>query len=164
MLPATTANRRRRSRGQSVVEFALLVPVMLALLGATVDIARVFQSWITLNGAVRDAAEVAALETTSSAASIAARRVVCLQAQGLPGFARGPGVPPASIEQCAWPQVTTTWSSSTAAVGATVKNPIGTATVQASFDFHPLFDYPFIMNDGAWNLQVSQTFQVVQGR
>jgi Flp pilus assembly protein TadG len=137
---------------------------MLALLGATVDIARVFQTWIALNGAVRDAAEVAALETTSGAASTAARRVVCLQAQGLPGFTRGTGTPPLDIEQCAWPQVTTTWSSSTTAVGATTKYPIGTATVQASFDFEPLVDYPFITNDGTWNVQVSQEFSVVQGR
>jgi Flp pilus assembly protein TadG len=137
---------------------------MLALLGGTVDIARVFQTWITLTGAVRDAAEVAALETTSGAASTAARRVVCLQAQGLQGFTRGVGTPPLDIEQCAWPQVITTWSSSTTAVGATTKYPIGTATVQASFDFEPLFDYPFITNDGTWNVQVSQIFTVVQGR
>ena len=66
--PATNVTRRRarHSRGQSVAEFALLLPVMLAFLGLTIDFARVFQAWVTLESATRDAAEYAATSGTSS--------------------------------------------------------------------------------------------------
>jgi Flp pilus assembly protein TadG len=162
--PKSAVTSRRTIRGQSVVEFALLLPVLLAFLGATVDIARVFQTWITLNSAVRDAAEWAASASNAGNAASDARKVVCLQAQGLPGFARGTGAAPVDVEQCSWPNVATKWTSSTTAAGATVTHPIATATVNANFDFRPLLDYPLITNDGAWSLSVTQTFSITQNR
>jgi PKD repeat protein len=49
-------NRRRRSRGQGLVEFALVLPVLLVVLLITLDFARLFMSYITLTNVTRVAA------------------------------------------------------------------------------------------------------------
>ena len=48
--------------GQSLVEFALILPLLLVLLLGIADLGRAFASAITLEAAVRDAAEAAAQE------------------------------------------------------------------------------------------------------
>lgn len=48
--------RRSRSRGQSLVEFAMILPVMLVLLAAALDLGRVFFATVTLNNAAREGA------------------------------------------------------------------------------------------------------------
>jgi len=60
--------RRRRSasgsrdpRGQSLVEFALVLPLLLILLLGVVDFGRVFSAGITTETAARDAAETGAI-------------------------------------------------------------------------------------------------------
>ncbi len=150
---------RRRSRGQSLTEFALLLPIMLGMIGAMLDVARAFQASIALSGATRDAAEYAATNAqTSSAALTEARRVVCLQAAGLPGHVAG-GTP----DSCTAPNVTvTSFSRSTTAPGATTKHALATVTIQTSLPFDTLFDYPFV--GGNWTLGTVQTFSVVQDR
>src|SRR3990170_1610843 len=55
--PATPSRR-----GQSLVEFALVLPMLLVLLLGIADFGRVFQSGIILEGATRDGAEAAAQE------------------------------------------------------------------------------------------------------
>jgi hypothetical protein len=54
--------RRRPSRGQAVVEFALIAPIVLVLLLVVGDFARLFATSITIESAARDAAEVGAQE------------------------------------------------------------------------------------------------------
>lgn len=49
-------------RGQSLVEFALVLPMLIVLLLGIVDFGRVFHAGITVEAASRDAAEVAAQE------------------------------------------------------------------------------------------------------
>jgi Flp pilus assembly protein TadG len=56
----TRPPKRARTRGQSLVEFALLLPVLLALVGATLDVARLYFAWIGLEAATRDAAQAIA--------------------------------------------------------------------------------------------------------
>jgi Flp pilus assembly protein TadG len=53
-------SRRDRAFGQSLVEFALVLPVMLALVGAAIDVARLYSTWINLEAATRDAAQAIA--------------------------------------------------------------------------------------------------------
>jgi PKD repeat protein len=60
--PAT----RTRSRGQAVVEFALLVPVLLAFLALGIDAGRIFFSWIEVVNAAREGAAYAAGNPTDS--------------------------------------------------------------------------------------------------
>lgn len=49
-------HRRPRSRGQSLVEFALILPVMLLLVGGAIDLGRLFYSQITIADAAREGA------------------------------------------------------------------------------------------------------------
>jgi Flp pilus assembly protein TadG len=162
-----SARRRTRSRGQSVAEFALLLPVMLAFLGLTIDFARVFQAWITLESATRDAAEYAATNsTTSSDALTKAKKTICLQAQNIPGFQKSGLASPNDVEQCTSPTVTVvSFSLSTdPAIGASSKYPVGTATVRATVPFTMLFAYPFLTQNGVWTITSQESFSVAQGR
>ena len=58
--------RRHRPRsgtnGQSMVEFALIVPILLALFVAIADFGRVFAAGVVIEAAARDAAELVAEE------------------------------------------------------------------------------------------------------
>jgi PKD repeat protein len=56
---------RKRSRGQSVVEFALIAPVLIFLLLITLDFGRLFMSYITLTNTTRVAANYGALSPGS---------------------------------------------------------------------------------------------------
>lgn len=49
-------------RGQSLVEFALVLPMLLVLLLGIVDFGRIFQAGIAVEAAARNAAEIGALE------------------------------------------------------------------------------------------------------
>ena len=69
-----TIRRRPRSsaRGQSLVEFALVFPLLLILLLTVVDFGRVFSAGIVTESAARAAAEVAATEYLRAATPISA--------------------------------------------------------------------------------------------
>jgi hypothetical protein len=53
---------RQPARGQSLVEFALLLPLLLIILLGVADFGRVFQSGIVMESATRAAAEAGAVE------------------------------------------------------------------------------------------------------
>jgi Flp pilus assembly protein TadG len=147
--------RRRRTAGQSVVEFALILPIMLAFLGASIDVARLYNAWITLEGATRDAAEYAATRATTSTDALAlARGVVCAQTVDVPGYVAG-----ATPGTCTNPAVSVASFSRT-----TEKYPLASVRVSASLPFRTLFSYPFITHDGAWNLGSSQSYTIYQNR
>jgi Flp pilus assembly protein TadG len=153
----------RATRGQSVVEFAIILPVFLALVGATADVARVYSTWIGVHAAARAAAEYLASNpeqtvTTANAATIAVTRV---NDELSP---LGPFTSVASLT-CTAPQVLTAYSSSAdPAVGASVSHPLGRATVNACLPFRTLFSYPFITQNGAWAVSASATYEVLQNR
>ena len=64
---AQHSTRTRSSRGQSFVEFALVLPLLLVLLLGIADFARVFQAGIVLEASSRNAAEVADREVAERA-------------------------------------------------------------------------------------------------
>ena len=158
--------RKAKSRGQSVAEFGLLLPVLLAFLGLTIDFARVYQAWITLESATRDAAEYAATAATSSTdAATKAKKTICLQAQEVPGFTRSGLASPSDVEQCTSPNVSVVaFTISTTAAGASPEYPIGSATIKASLPFNPMIAWPFLTQNGTWTIVSQATFSVVQGR
>lgn len=149
----------RRVRGQSIVEFALIFPLLLAFLGASLDFARVFQVWIALESATRDGAEAAATTaTTSSEAASTALATICAQATGLPGYV-------ASGSSCTQPDVTIgSFSRRSDVPGASANYPIATVTVTTSIPFRTLFAYPYATQNGAWTVRASATYAIVQGR
>ncbi|MBI3748594.1 MAG: pilus assembly protein [Chloroflexi bacterium] len=70
-----TLERHRRCagssgiRGQSLVEFAFLVPVILLILLIAIDFGRLYASWVTLNNSARVAANYAAANPHASFAA-----------------------------------------------------------------------------------------------
>ena len=92
-----TTQRKRSPRGQSLVEFALVLPMLLVLLLGIADFGRVFSAGIVLEAAARNGAEAAAQEylqlarnaPTVGAADYArihdvALKEVCREAERLP--------------------------------------------------------------------------------
>ena len=75
------AHHRNRSLGQSLVEFALVLPVFLLFFAAALDLGRVFYANITLNNAAREgafqAAITPALYVENQPCDQATNRVVC---------------------------------------------------------------------------------------
>lgn len=59
--PDATEGGRSRSRGQSLAEFALTVPMVLLMVLFGLDFGRVFLGWVALNQATRQAANYAAM-------------------------------------------------------------------------------------------------------
>jgi Flp pilus assembly protein TadG len=72
---------RQRTLGQSLVEFALILPIFLVFLAAALDLGRVFYANITLNNAAREgafqAAKTPALYQENQPCNQATNRVVC---------------------------------------------------------------------------------------
>jgi Flp pilus assembly protein TadG len=76
--------RRKRSRGQALVEFALVLPLFALVLLMTIDFGRVFFSYIQINNAAREAAAMAAISPTDDVA-IEARALAETNAQSQAG-------------------------------------------------------------------------------
>jgi Flp pilus assembly protein TadG len=156
------ARRDARSAGQSLVEFALILPILLTLTGAAIDVSRVYGAWVALEGATRDAAEQVATDatiTTLTAAQTKARTIVCSQLVSTPGFAAPAGNP----TNCTSPALTVTWTSSTASPGST-RNPLVTVTVASSLPFRTFFGYPLLTQNGAWMVGSNQSYSILQNR
>lgn len=75
------AQHRNRPLGQSIVEFALILPIFLLFFAAALDLGRVFYANITLNNAAREGAFQASitpqLYVENQACNQATNRVVC---------------------------------------------------------------------------------------
>ena len=73
---------RHRSRGQSLVELALILPVMMLLFAGAIDLGRVYYSQITIENAAKEGALEAARNPTSfdntKACDAETNRVLCL--------------------------------------------------------------------------------------
>ena len=144
------------------MELALLLPILLMMVGGAVDLARAYQAQITLEAAVRNAAEYVATQSGDiTVAGTDARRIVCIETRSVPGHAAGPG--PDGSAACTAPAVAVdAFAVSTTAVGATTKNPIGTARVSSSVQFATLVPWPFLPR--GVGLSAHASYSVVRGR
>jgi Flp pilus assembly protein TadG len=160
---ARPSRRAARSRGQSLVELALILPILLTMAGAAIDLARVYSAYLSVESAARNAAEQVASDSTiasSGAATTKAKTVVCTEMQSFAGF-----VPGANLSSCTQPNVSVTWSAPvTTTPTASTTYPLGSATVTVTFPFQTLFAYPLFTQGGAWTLSSTQTFSVIQNR
>ena len=69
-------DERQRSHGQALVELALIVPIMLALLLGALDLGRVFYANITITSAAKEAALRASLATATGRRRGSTKRAV----------------------------------------------------------------------------------------
>jgi Flp pilus assembly protein TadG len=167
--------QRRNIGGQSVVEFALLLPVLLALVGVGIDFARVYQTWTNLESATRDAAQYLATSNvdptaadytvpnaTANATNDGKAKFVLDNETGS-NFTRSNA---ATLGTCSGATFTTVTGSAdtTLANGGTDRNPVQQVTVLSCIPFRPLFAYPYATTNGAWILQSSRVYSVIVGR
>ena len=66
---AMTRRPRSRGRGQSLVEFALVLPLLLVLLFGIIEFGLVFKDVLAINQAAREGARAAAVGSTTSTIS-----------------------------------------------------------------------------------------------
>jgi Flp pilus assembly protein TadG len=64
-MPTLRRSRRSRSRAQSLVEFALVIPLFLLLICGMVDFGMGLYTYMTVNNAIRDAGRFAATACTT---------------------------------------------------------------------------------------------------
>jgi Flp pilus assembly protein TadG len=166
---------RSSAHGQSLTEFAILLPLFLMLIGVSIDFARVYQGWTNLESATRDAAQYLATSnvdpfaddyTTPSATADAtndAKAKYILDTSTGRSFTRtGSG----TLGSCTSPQMTTITQAldTSSAAGATAANPIQTVKVLACMPFRTLFPYPIITVSGNWTLRSERTYTLIVGR
>jgi Flp pilus assembly protein TadG len=162
---------RARVRGQSLVEFSIVLPVLLCIVGVVIDASRVYQAWVNLESATRDAAQyLATSDTDPTSANYTTqgtnsdgKAVYMLNAATGVTFTRSPSQ--GSLTDCTQPQVTTTYTANTsAASGGSTSNPAGTARVLACLPFRTLFSYPFLTTNGAWVVRSDRNYTILVGR
>lgn len=83
-------------RGQSLVEFALILPVLILVAVAVGDFGRIYASMIALESATREAADYGAFDednwdgTRDAAALQEMQRRACIAASSMPGYVSAP--------------------------------------------------------------------------
>lgn len=181
-LPAAAAARAPRARrrrwrlsldprGQSLVEFSVVLPVMLAIAGIAIDGSRVYQAWTNLESATRDAAQYLAKSsvdplsadyTTQGLNSDAKAIYLLNEATGL-SFTRSETQ--GSLTDCDQPQLTTTFSTDPSlSGGGSSAYPVSTAAVLVCMPFRTLFPYPFLGDGGDWTLRSEREMTLIVGR
>lgn len=124
---ATRVLRRKRSRGQAVVEFAIILPIFMLLLLIALDFGRLFFSYIEISNAAREAVAFGSNNPTNSAGMLAkAQQETNSQAQG--------GEHPISLAAACVDTTGATITCSSAGGGAGAGNTI-TVTVSEPFSF-----------------------------
>jgi Flp pilus assembly protein TadG len=74
-LPSIRVGRRQRSRGQSLVEFALVVPVFLMIAFGTIDFGLAFDASMNITSAAREGARFGVTNPSTSAIQAKVRDV-----------------------------------------------------------------------------------------
>lgn len=147
-LTSRDGRRGRRERGQALVEFSLVLFPFLLLLLAVVQFAFVFQAWITLNSAVRDAARDAALyaydkDATQTANDLARNNLVRSYLRS-----RFNGINPNSPNF----STGTSWTTTTS----------GTTITATNGDLRVVYTLPSTTVDsdprGGWRMTISATY------
>lgn len=160
---ATHGALRGSVRGQSLVELAIILPILLALVGGAVDLARAYHAWLTLESATRNAAEYVATTpsiATSAQALTAARGVVCTETSNIPGWTSGSGTNPCTTPSVSVPTFTTTTA---AAAGGSAANPVASARVTTSVQFQTLVPWPLVPHQ-AFTLSADRSYSIVRNR
>jgi Flp pilus assembly protein TadG len=92
--PLRRPSKRDRSRGQTMVEFALIFPILVLLLLIAVDFGRVFLGWVSLNNAARVGANYAAANPNDTWGTGSDYQVLMTDNVGAINCTRAPTDPP----------------------------------------------------------------------
>lgn len=163
--------RKGKSRGQSLVEFSIVLPLLLTMVGVIIDAARVYQAWTNLESATRDAAQYLATSDTdptspdyTTQGTNSDNKAIFILSEAT-GFTFTPSGTRGTLTNCTAPQLTTTYSSDTTfANGGSVSNPVGTARVVSCLPFKTLFAYPLLTNNGVWVIKADRSYKILVGR
>jgi hypothetical protein len=168
--------RKKHERGQSVVEFALVLPIMVVLLLAIVDFARIYTTMMTVESAAREAADFG---TTLGAGKWEAgmtglprqttvdemNRRACIASSNLPDYEDADGDPATGcsnpiVDYCMTvPETGVCGPPDDSCVDPLRAQPC-TVTVTLTYDFH-LFA-PFNINLGGRQIGLPATIEVVR--
>ena len=78
MIRRITRFGKRGQRGQTLAEFAMIAPIVVILIFGFIDVSRVYQAWVTIQGAAREGARYAV--TGRDDCTIATEdRLACIQ-------------------------------------------------------------------------------------
>jgi hypothetical protein len=92
-----TASRRHRSRGQTLVEFALISPIFLLVIFATIDFGGYFGARLSVENAARDGARVAAVQPLKAYSTTAGATIVAAIRRQANDFSAS-----ATLQDCYW--------------------------------------------------------------
>ena len=164
-----------------MAEFALVLPIMLALLGMGVDYARLFFAWIDLESATRDAAQYVASDpnflangsgyydsndSTNYCSSYPCSSAPTTDAKTVMDAATGKTFTKSSSQSsCSTPTVWATLASpdTSVASGGNSQYPVAKAQVTACFPFQMFVSWPWLKN-GTWIVRADRTISTIVGR
>jgi Flp pilus assembly protein TadG len=73
-----TRARRKKERGQTLAEFAMIAPILVILIFGFVDIARLYHAWVTIQGSAREGARYGVTGRTDCAIA-SDDRLACIE-------------------------------------------------------------------------------------
>lgn len=143
------SSERSPARGQSVVEFALVLPLLLILLLGIVDLARIYTTMLTVESAAREAADYGAFGSYQWKPDVRANtesemtRRACVAARNLPDYV-------GTATDCSNPTV------SLSPVAVTCDNPDNDPPCDVTVTLR--FDFQFLLLPTTLTFERSSTF------
>lgn len=170
-LPGGSRRRHSLARGQSLVEFSVVLPIMLALVGIVIDGSRLYQAWTNLESATRDAAQYLARSSVDPLSADLTTQGIDSDTKAIYLLNEATGVTftrsetQGTLTDCSIAQLTTTFSTNPAlAGGGSTAYPVSTATVHVCMPFHTMFQYPFLGDGGLFTLSSEREMTLIVGR
>lgn len=159
-------------RGQAVVEFALILPIMIVLMLAVIDLARIYTTMINVESAAREAADfgtfgsqkwnVAVYDVVPDGTEAKMKRRACVASSALPDYV-GPD------DSCTNPAFSyllsgdrgATWGPYDIGLACddSVREPPCWLKVTLRYDFHLLVPFNFEIFGTAYGVPNTMTFE-----
>jgi hypothetical protein len=131
--------RRTSTKGQSLVEFALVVPLMVLFFVAIADLARLYTTMTTIESAAREAADYGSFDSSYWTNPAATKEQMvhraCLAASNLPDY-DGSIDPGTGLATCSNPTVTPDLMPDNPDCADNVREPPCRVRATLEYDFH----------------------------
>jgi len=166
-----------------MAEFALVAPVLLAMMGIAIDAARMYFAWTDLESATRDAAQYIAsdpahfttggyydsTDTTNYCGSgwTTCTTIPSTDAKSVLDTETGKTFTTSATQTtCSSPTVWAILASpdTSTASGGSTQYPVAAAHVTACEPFRTLIPYPIVSNNGTWIIRSDRTLKTIVGR